>query len=69
MCTDYGLLIYHDRTADTFVLLVQVVRAAVARADYRGDAFPLLKRQQPEWTRDRWDRAAAELDGHQRLGI
>ena len=49
--------------------LVQVVRAAVARADYRGDAFPLLKRQQPEWTRDRWDRAAAELDGHQRLGI
>jgi hypothetical protein len=36
--------------------LVQVVRAAVARADYRGDAFPLLKRQQPEWTRDRWDR-------------
>jgi hypothetical protein len=50
-------------------LLVQVVRAAVARADYRGDAFPLLKRQQPEWTRDRWDQAAAELDGHQRLGI
>ena len=49
--------------------LVQVVRAAVARADYRGDAFPLLKRQQPEWTRDRWDRAVAELDGHQRLGI
>ena len=28
--------------------LVQVVRAAVARADYRGDAFPLLNRQQPE---------------------
>jgi len=50
--------------------LVQVVRAAVASADYRGDAFfPLLKRQQPEWTRDRWDRAVAELDGHQRLGI
>ena len=49
--------------------LVQVVRAAVARADYRGDDFRLLKRQQPEWTRDRWDQAAAELDGHQRLGI
>ena len=49
---------------------VQVVRAAVARADSRGDAFfSLLKRQQPEWTRDRWDQAAAELDGHQRLGI
>ncbi|MGA7499818.1 MAG: hypothetical protein WBX00_24065 [Isosphaeraceae bacterium] len=49
--------------------LVQVVRAAVARADYRGDAFPLLNRQQPERARDRWDRAVAELDGHQRLGI
>ena len=45
------------------------IPAAVARADYRGDAFPLLKRQLPEWMRDRWDRAAAELDGHQRLGI
>ncbi len=45
------------------------IPAAVARADYRGDAFPLLKRQQPEWTRDRWDQAAAALDGHQRLGI
>jgi len=49
--------------------LVQVVGAAVARADYRDDAFPLLKRQQPEWTHDRWDRAVAELNGHQRLGI
>ncbi len=49
--------------------LVQVVRAAVASADYRDDALPLLKRQQSEWTRDRWDQAAAELDGHQRLGI
>ncbi|MGA8349960.1 MAG: hypothetical protein WB773_19375 [Isosphaeraceae bacterium] len=48
---------------------MQAVRAAVARADSRGDAFPLLKRQQPEWTRDRWDRAVAKLDGHQRLGI
>jgi hypothetical protein len=28
----------------TTARLVQVVRAAVARADYRGDAFPLLKR-------------------------
>ena len=42
--------------------LVQAVRAAVARAGYRGDAFPLLKRQKPEWTRERWDRAVAELD-------
>src|SRR5262249_24084758 len=42
--------------------LVQAVRAAVARAGYRGDAFPFLKRQQPEWTRERWDRAMQELD-------
>jgi hypothetical protein len=42
--------------------LVQAVRAAAIRARYRGDAFPLLKRQQPEWTRERWDRAVAELD-------
>ena len=41
--------------------LVQAVRAAAARAGYRGDAFPLLKRQKPEWTRERWDRAVAEL--------
>ena len=43
--------------------LVQAVRAAAARAGYRGDAFPLLKRHKPEWTRERWDRAVAELDG------
>jgi hypothetical protein len=41
--------------------LVRAVRAAAARAGYRGDAFPLVKRQKPEWTRERWDRAAAEL--------
>jgi hypothetical protein len=41
--------------------LVQAVRAAAVRAGYRGDAFPLLKREKPEWTRERWDRAAEEL--------
>ena len=41
--------------------LVQAVRAAVARAGYRGDAFPLLKRQKPEWSRERWNRAVEEL--------
>jgi hypothetical protein len=44
--------------------LVQAVRAAVAKAGYRGDAFPMLKRQKPEWTRERWDRAVEELDGN-----
>ena len=42
--------------------LVRAVRAAAAQARYRGDAFPLLKRQKPEWTRERWDAAAAELE-------
>ena len=42
--------------------LVRAVRAAAAQARYRGDAFPLLKRQKPEWTRERWDTAAAELE-------
>jgi hypothetical protein len=42
--------------------LVGAVRAAAARAGYRGDAFPLLKREQPEWTRERWDQAVAELE-------
>ena len=42
-------------------VVVRSIRAAVARAGYRGDAFPLLKRQQPEWTRERWDLALAEL--------
>jgi hypothetical protein len=46
--------------------LVDAVRAAAARARYRGDPFPLLKRAQPEWTRERWDKAVAELGG--RLG-
>jgi hypothetical protein len=41
--------------------LVQAVRAAAAKAGYRGDPFPLLKRQRPEWTRERWDRAVEEL--------
>jgi hypothetical protein len=41
--------------------LVQAVRSAAARAGYRGDAFPLLKRQRPEWTRKRWERAVREL--------
>jgi hypothetical protein len=43
--------------------LVRAVRTAASGVGYRGEAFPLLKRRQPDWTRERWDRAAAELDG------
>ena len=42
--------------------LVQAIRAGVSRTSYRGDAFPLLKRERPEWTRERWDEALAELE-------
>ena len=42
--------------------LVQAIQAALARARYRGCAFPLLKREHPEWTRERWDQALAELE-------
>jgi hypothetical protein len=41
--------------------LVQAVREAAARAGLKGDPFPLLKREKPEWTRERWDQAVAEL--------
>lgn len=41
--------------------LVHAVRTVAARARYQGDAFLLLKREKPEWTRERWDRAVAEL--------
>ena len=43
--------------------LVQAIRASLARVRYRGDAFPFLKRERPEWTRERWDRALEELPG------
>jgi hypothetical protein len=39
------------------------VRTTAARAGLKGDPFPLVKRQDPGWTRERWDRAVAELEG------
>ncbi len=41
--------------------LVQAVRSAAVRSGYRGDPFYLLRRERPEWTRERWDVALAEL--------
>lgn len=41
--------------------IVREVTAALKRARFHGDGFPLLKREKPEWTRERWDRAQAEL--------
>lgn len=48
--------------------IVQAVRAAAGRAGFRGDPFYLLRRERPEWTRERWDAAASELAGRSRSG-
>lgn len=42
-------------------LIVQAVTNALKRAGFRGDPFYALKRERPEWTRDRWNAALAEL--------
>jgi hypothetical protein len=41
--------------------LVRAVRTAAAQAGFKGDAFYLLRRERPEWTRERWDAAVGEL--------
>jgi hypothetical protein len=43
--------------------VVEAVLHAARQAGYRGDAFYLLKRERPEWTRPRWAQAVAELSG------
>jgi hypothetical protein len=42
--------------------LVQAVRTALAQKGYKGDGIPLVRRERPEWTRERWDCAVAELE-------
>src|SRR5262249_45589677 len=44
-------------------LLVREVRGALARTGFRGDPFYALKSQRPDWTRDRWETAVAEIEG------
>jgi hypothetical protein len=48
-------------------LMVREVRAALARAGYGGDAFPMVRARDGSWTRERWDAALAEL-GVARVG-
>ena len=43
--------------------MVREVRAALARAGYRGDPFPLVRARDGSWTRERWEAALAELGG------
>ncbi len=44
------------------------VRRSLAASGYRGDPFPALRRHDPGWTRERWDRALAELVGRDGAG-
>lgn len=46
--------------------LVQAAREVAVRCGWRNDPFLLLRRTDAAWTRDRWNRAAAELDGRRR---
>ena len=41
--------------------IVRYVRTQLARTGWHGDAFGLVNREDPTWTRERWERAAAEL--------
>lgn len=41
--------------------IVRYVQTQMARAGWQGDAFGLVSRGDSTWTRERWDRAAAEL--------
>lgn len=51
-----------EDTLSADALLARSVQAALARAGYRGDPLPLVRRERPEWTRERWDAALAELE-------
>ena len=41
---------------------VREIRAALRRRGFAQDPFPHVRRQRPEWTRERWDRAVGELE-------
>jgi hypothetical protein len=41
--------------------IVRYVRTQLARAGWQGDAFSLVSRGDPTWTRERWEGAEAEL--------
>jgi hypothetical protein len=46
--------------------IVRYVSTQLARAGWQGDAFSLVSGNDPTWTRERWERAAAELTEAQR---
>jgi hypothetical protein len=51
-----------EETLSADALLARSVQAALARAGYHGDPLPLVRRERPEWTRERWDAAVSELN-------
>jgi hypothetical protein len=50
-------------------ILVKSLREALSRTRYAGDGFGLLRRERPDWTRERWDRASRELEQWRRSGM
>ena len=44
------------------------VRTALARAGYRGDPFPQVRRHDSSWTRERWNAALVELGTSMTMG-
>lgn len=49
----------HALSADA--QFVRLIRLRLANAGYRGDVFAAVKRELPEWTRERWESAHAEV--------
>jgi hypothetical protein len=43
-----------------------VLQARLRQQGFDGEIFPLLHRERPEWTRERWERALSELEEGQR---
>jgi hypothetical protein len=41
---------------------VQLLRHDLTRAGFHGEIFPVLQHEYPDWTRERWDIACAELE-------
>jgi hypothetical protein len=48
--------------------IVRAVESSAKQAGFRGDAFYLIRRERPDWTRERWDAATLELAGMPRAG-
>ena len=50
-------------------VFLRALRSRLRTFGVADDPFPHLHRERPDWTRERWDRAVAELDGPQRAHV